>query len=221
MAFLWGVRSKKDLSTTCYSCSMLQAYDGASHSNSWDAQQQLLQQAQQAAQLQQLQQAQVQLAAEAQIQSVLCCSVPTNAPCSSSLPQPCKPVLVCTLPKPAECHTAFRPFEQAQLYARGSSGSAEWPAGSEELQAATWRRNTHSLPALRENLVVADSGSSGASSGRPSVDYTQASSIHPAKVQHWIKAWEGTSLLQQLDALPAMLDRIWLFSRMCTQASVL
>jgi hypothetical protein len=38
---------------------MLQAYDGTSHSNAWDAQQQLLQHAQQAAQLQQLQHAQV------------------------------------------------------------------------------------------------------------------------------------------------------------------
>jgi hypothetical protein len=106
-----------------------QAYDGTSHSNAWDAQQQLLQHAQQAAQLQQLQRA------------------------------------------------------QAQLYAHGNSGSAEWPAGSEELQTNSWRRTTHSLPALRENSVVADSGSSGASSGRPSGDYNQSSSIHPAKLQ--------------------------------------
>jgi hypothetical protein len=75
-------------------------------------------------------------------------------------------------------------LKQAHLYARGNSSSAEWPAGSEELQAATWRRNTHSLPALRENSVVADSGSSGASSGRPSTDYNQPGSIHPAKVRH-------------------------------------
>jgi hypothetical protein len=73
---------------------------------------------------------------------------------------------------------------QAQLYARGNSGSAEWPAGSEELQANSWRRTTHSLPALRENSVVADSASSGASSGRPSTEYNQAGSIHPAKVRH-------------------------------------
>lgn len=88
------------------------------------------------------------------------------------------------------------------MYARGNSGNAEWPAGSEELQAATWRRTTHSLPALRENSVVADSGSSGASSGRPSGDYTQAGAIHPAKVQHWTKARQGTSLHEHPSEAP-------------------
>jgi hypothetical protein len=55
---LYGMDAMRNTFLTAQ-VSMLQAYDGTSHSNAWDAQQQLLQHAQQAAQLQQLQHAQV------------------------------------------------------------------------------------------------------------------------------------------------------------------
>lgn len=74
---------------------------------------------------------------------------------------------------------------QAQLYARGRAGSAEFAPVEAGHDQPAWARTTHSLPTLREHSVVPDCGGGGGGNlnGSPHMDFrTNSAGIHPAKV---------------------------------------